>query len=198
MKKLLFLLLIGIGILNSCSKKETGPTTKIENPLNASLASGQIDSIKTYNGGSYEFGNKLYFSKNGSITKLGCKLPYKGNIRVSFWDYATKDLIAAATITITDSTKFNYVTISPIAVTANTRYVLSLNNTSGGLARSYYGGYRKSGAAVVTNIYPFTIGSITYEAPYYQLSSTSTFPITEDPIKDYIGGFSDLQFEYTE
>lgn len=197
MKKLTFLLLICIALLNGC-KKETGPTTKTENPLNASLASGQIDSISTRNNGTFEFGNKLYFSKNGSITKLGCKLPYKGNIRVSFWDYATKDLIAAATITITDSTKFNYVNISPIAVTANTRYVLSLNNTSGGLARSYHLGYRKSGATLVANIYPFTVGSVTYEAPYYQLSSTSTFPILEDPDKKYIGGFSDLQFEYTE
>ncbi len=196
MKKIIYAIpffIIGICAI-SCNKNTQ---TVTENPLNSAITNGKIDSITTRNGGSFEFGNKLYFSKNGSVTKLGCKMPSTGDIQVSFWDAYTGGLLARASVTITDPAQFNYTSISPVSVKANTRYVLSLNNTSGGASIPYYVGNKKSGSGTIEDlIYPFTSGSVTYEQPYYASSPTSVYPSFIDVNKNYIGGFSDLQFEF--
>jgi len=178
-------------------KKESGSTTKTENPMQTTLnAKLVVDSVKTFANGSWEFGQKLYFSKNGNITKLGCKMANNGSFRVSLWDFATANLIAATTVTITDSTKFTYNAVSPIAVTANTRYIISVNNTSGGTYKLYYV-YRKKSNVSNASIYPFTTGSTTYEAHAETSSATSVFP-TVLPDKSFIDGIPDVQFEYEE
>lgn len=132
-----------------------------------------VDSVISASTGSWELGQKLFFSKNGKITKLGCKMANTGNFRVSLWAFATKDLIAATTVTITDSTKFVYNTVSPISVTANTRYVVSVNNTYNGVGWTYYL-YIKKSNTTGASIYPFTTGSVTYEALQEQSSATSS------------------------
>ncbi len=197
MKRLTLCFIICIGLLIGC-KKETGPATKTENPAKATIEAGLVvDSVKAIGGTtSFEFGPKLYFSKNGKVTKLGCKIANTGNFRVSFWDYTTKDLIAATTVNITDSTKFTYNDISPIPVTANTRYVISVNNTSGGVAKKYWL-YIKKSNTTLNDIFPFTTGSVTYEKNLYKFTSTSAFP-TDDDFQYGIDGIADLQFEYTE
>ena len=136
MKKLTFLFIVCIGLLASCAK---GPDTKTENPAKTTISNSLVvDSILAYGTGSYEFGNKFYSSKNGKITQLGCRMPVIGNYRVSLWDFTTTNLITATTISITDTSQFKYNDISAVDITANTRYVVSINNRSAGVAKKYY------------------------------------------------------------
>ena len=200
MKKLFFpVIAICIVLITSSCKKTTtsGPVTKTETPAKATIAAKLVvDTFGVNNNSTFEFGNKLYFSKNGSVTKLGCKMASKGNFRVSFWDYTTQNLIAATTINVTDTTQFIYNSVSPIAVTANTRYVLSINNTISTVKMPYYVFYKYPGSAT---IYPFTTGSVTYENIQSKISATSAFPDMLNPGDQVIfGGVPDMQFEYTE
>ena len=108
MKKTIILLLISAGILAGCTK-ETGPATKTENPAKATISNNLVvDSAFSVPNPSYEFGNKFYISKNGKITKLGCRMPQIGSYRVSLWDFATTNLITATTISVTDTAQFKY------------------------------------------------------------------------------------------
>lgn len=174
----------------SCAKDKT----KIENPMQKVVAEKiVVDSNRLFSNNYWELGEKLYFSRNGKITKLGCMMGNKGNFRVSLWDEATKNLIVATTINVTDSTKFIYNSISPVDVVANTRYVLSVNNTDGGNDKLYYIYTKKTGGT----IFPFTNGSVTYESHHETASATSVFPLPT--ISDtYFAGVPDLQFEYEE
>lgn len=199
MKKTIYIaaLFLIFGIAATSCKKESGPSTKTETPMQATLSTSLVvDSFRIYANNNWEFGQKLFFSKNGKITKLGCKMGNKGNFRVSFWDFATKNLIAATTISVTDTTKFTYNSVSAISVTANTRYVISVNNTSDGVYKLYYVYVKKSNTTNAT-IYPFTTGSVTYESHAETNSANSIFPdIVAD--KYYIDGIPDMQFEYEE
>lgn len=112
-------------------------------------------------------------------------MPNTGNFKVSLWNYSTQELIATTTVNVTDITQFKYNDISPVEITANVRYVISIFLTSG------YAYSKKPGIP----IYPFTIGSITFEDFRTKNSPTSVFP---DNFDNYItlGGVPDFQFEY--
>ena len=145
----------------------------------------------------FEFGNKFYASRNGKITKLGCKMPVPGNYRVSLWNFTTTDLITATTIITTDSTQFQYNDISAVEITANTRYVISFNNTISSVPKRYFLYYKYP--LGLTSIYPFTIGSITFETLQEKASAVSVFPDVVNPSdQTVLGGVPDMQFEYTE
>ena len=189
MKKLLFPAIAIVVTLTifSCGKTTT-PVT--ENPAKETIDSKVVvDSAFILNNGDYEFGNQFYSSRNGMITKLGCKVASKGNFRVSLWDFITQNQIAATTINVTDTTVFIYNSISPITITANTRYVVSLNNGS----LPYYI-YFKTPNYIGPSIYPFTSGSITYIDFREIAAAAPTFPTTVG--SQYIfGGVPDIQFE---
>lgn len=183
-------------VVISC-KKETGTTTFIENPAKKAIdAKLVVDSLVILNYGAFEFGQKIYFSRNGKITQLGCLMASKGTFRVSLWDFATKDLIIATPITVMDTTNFTYVNVTDINVTASTRYVISINNTVGGVSRPYYLAYKKP--INILSIFPFTSNSVTYESNQYKGSTTSTFPDIVDTETNYFGGIADVTFQYEE
>ena len=194
------ILLSGVSILLTlmviaCSKDKTN--TNIETPGKSTIANNTVvDTFYTMQAGSIESGFKFYSLKNGKITKIGCKMPEKGDYRVSLWDYTSKGLISATTISVTDSTQFTYNNVSPIDVTANTRYVISINNTSAGSSKRLFVFFKKPG---INSIYPISTGSITYEALQEVISTTSTFPtdvIAWD--QNYFAGVPDFQIEYDE
>mgnify|MGYP000899660686 FL=1 len=195
MKKITLLFVICIGLLIGC-KKEAGPVTKTENPAKATVDSKiTVDTLQIRNTGNWEFGQKFYVSRNGNITKLGCKLAATGTFKVSLWDYATSSLIITVPITVADTTQFTYSSITSIAVTANTRYVISVNNTSAGINKPYYVYYKKPGLGSIA--YPFTTGSITYETGLYKGAAPA--PVFPDVTgTDGFWGIPDIQFEYTE
>ena len=196
MKKLTLLLIVCIALLAGC-KKESGPTTKTETPAKTTISNALVvDTGRIANNGSFEFGQKFYVSKNGSVTKLGCKMARAGSYRVSLWDFATTNLIAATTVNVTDTLNFFYNSVSGISLTASTRYVISLNNTDGGVNKPYYLYSKKPGTNNVN--YPFTTGSVTYEIGLYSFSTTSVFPTTSGAATDAFWGVPDMQFEYSE
>ncbi|MEZ5025618.1 MAG: DUF4082 domain-containing protein [Chitinophagales bacterium] len=198
MKKITYLLsLMLIITLATISCTKDGTNTTIENPAKATISNNfVVDSFLTIVSGSWEFGNKFYSSKNGKITKLGCKMAEVGNYRVSLWDFSTENLITSTTIAVSDTSQFKYNVISPVDVTTNTRYVISINNTSGGVAKRYYAYLKKFNA---TSIYPFTTGSITYETVQEKNSSISIFPDFVNPgDQKYFAGIPDFQIEYEE
>jgi hypothetical protein len=149
-------------------------------------------------GSFYESGNKILFLKNGTITKLGCCSGNKGTFTVSFWDFETTSLLAATSITVTDTLQYFYKNITPISITANKRYVVSMNNSSGGSAKDYWIYYRKSGPGTIyANIYPFTSGNVTYEDARFKETSSPSFHNSLLSPWSFICQ-ADLQFEYTE
>ena len=197
MKKTIYavILFLTIGIAATSCKKDNLPKTKTENPAKATIeAKLAVDTGQIFNTGSWEFGQKFYASKNGNLTKLGCKMASKGNFRVSLWDFATTNLIVATTINVTETINFVYNNIAATPITANTRYVISINNTDGGINKSYYKYYKKPGLGNIT--YPFSTGSITYETGLYSSSTLSVFPTTAGT--NGFWGIPDMQFEYTE
>lgn len=200
MKKLTFLFIICIGLLIGCGKDKT--TTKTENPVKLALASKvAIDSVNGFEiPGSFEQGNKIYFSKAGTVTKLGCRMYNKGTYTVTLWDFTTKNLIASTTVTVSDSTQFSYNSISPVSIVANTRYVISVNTSSGAGPKGYWLFFKKTSPGVIsTNIYPFTSGSVTYEDFREKATSTTAFPDASSAFgQRFVAGVPDLQFEYTE
>lgn len=197
MKKLCFLFIPVLLLLVFSCKKDEETKTITESPGKVAIQSKLVvDTVGIFNNGSFEFGQKIYFSRNGKITQLGCLMPSKGNFRVSLWDFTSKDLIVATQVTITDTTTFTYADIADISVTASTRYVISINNTSGGTNKPYYKAYKKPISG--SSIYPFTSKSITYESNQYKVSNVSVFPDLVDVLTDYYGGIPDVVFEYEE
>jgi hypothetical protein len=184
-------------VIFSCKKNATS-NLKTETPIQATVESKLVvDTSVAFANSSWEFGNKFYSSRNGNITKLGCKMGSIGNFRVTLWDFTTKNLIAATTISITDSSMFVYNSISPVAITANTRYLVSMNNTSGAVHKNYNLYYSKNAPNV--SRYPFTSGSITFENVQESNSAVSVFPEAVNVFSQpYIIGLADFQFEYSE
>lgn len=199
MKKLIVCSLILLGFLAACKKDKNLATT--ENPTKAAIANpALVDSFVLFPsfGSFYESGNKIYFSRNGTVTKLGCRSGNKGTFTVNFWNFETASLLASANITVSDTLQYVYKNITPITVTANKRYVISMNNNSGGSAKDYWIYYRKSGPGTISpNIYPFTSGSVTYEDVRAKETSTSIFPDFTISPWNFICQ-ADLQFEYSE
>jgi hypothetical protein len=188
-----FIVFVFLFVALSC-KKNDGPKTFTENPAKSAIESKLlIDTIQVYNSGTYEFGQKIYFSRNGKITQLGCFMPSTGIFRVSLWNFNTKDLITAGQVNVTDITKFQYINISEVNVTVGTRYVISINNTQGGLNKPYNNGKKKG----VSVLLPFSSKSITYETTQYKLSPVSVFPDLEGTT-EFLCGIPDVTFVYEE
>jgi hypothetical protein len=200
MKKISLLLLCSVILFAFGCKKdkeEKTATTITENVMESVVNKATVvDSIQTKKTGPIEFGHQFFFSRDGKITALGCRLPTK-NIpyTVNLWDFDNKVLLASATVTPTDSISFSYSAITPVAVSANTKYLVSLNNFSNGEIQSFFLGTKKGGAE---SLYPFTEGSVTFEGVYYIKSDTPQFPVTLNPSQAIIAGISDFIFEYTE
>jgi hypothetical protein len=132
-----------------------------------------------------EFGNKITFTKEGKVTQLGALVVKKGNTKVSFWDSETKSLLASQVVNITDTAKFTYLDISPINVSSNKKYILSITGTSG------YN-YRSKNSINNNSIYPFISGSVIYSE---RLSgSAGLYPNSIINGATDIGGIADLTF----
>ncbi|HPA35441.1 MAG TPA: DUF4082 domain-containing protein [Chitinophagales bacterium] len=199
MKKLFLSLFIVAAFISGCKKDEAKP---FETPVKASSENKTLlDSAVIFPsfGTNYELGSKLYFTKNGTITKLGCRAGNKGTFAVSLWDFETNNLLASTSITVTDSMHFTYKSITPVDVTMNKRYVVSMNLTSGGEAKNYWLLYKKNeaGTNIIFNVFPVTTGNTVIEDSRYAESSTPVFPGTVNSRWMFSAG-ADVQFEYTE
>ncbi|HUM50794.1 MAG TPA: DUF4082 domain-containing protein [Chitinophagales bacterium] len=187
-----------IGMAISCKKDKT-TNVNFENPVQAaSKNTTLLDSTRNYPGFDfYEIGTKIYFSKAGKVTKLGCRSGNTGNFVVSFWDFESSALLAQTTVNVTDKTKYFYSAITPIEIVPNKRYIISLNNNNGGVPADYWICYKREANpdGIDFNIYPFNIGSVTFEAPYGKTSATAVFPSNPLSPWNFLAG-ADVQFEY--
>lgn len=185
--------------MGSCKKDKT--STLSENPVKAAIVNPSLlDSFTLFPsfGSSYEVGLKIHFLKDGTVTKLGCRAGNKGTYSVSLWDYETTNLIASSNITVTDSLQYTYKSITPVSVSLDKHYVISMNTNSGGVAKDYWIFYRKiSQGTISMNIYPFTSGNIIFEEIRSKETNTPTFPTLVSSPWNFIAQ-ADLQFEYNE
>lgn len=204
MKKISLLLLCCIILFtfgckkdNDKKEEETIETTITENVMESVVKNATaVDSIRTMQAGALEFGHQFFLSRDGKITALGCRFPTK-NIpyTINLWDFNSKALLASATVTPADSLSFSYSAITPVAVSANTKYLVSVNNFAGGAVQPFFLGTKKGGGE---SLYPFTEGSVTFEGVYYVKSDKALFPDLPNPSQKIIAGISDFIFEYTE
>lgn len=127
-KSNLLLLLIVMIILVGCAKK----TTSTPKPEITPIKNAESQSVYYYrylnNGYSTSYEHGITFSSNakGKITKVGGKVPKAGNYRITVWDDSSKNIITTTNVDL-DSISYKYVSITPIEVRANKRYVLSIN-----------------------------------------------------------------------
>jgi hypothetical protein len=149
--KLFFLTLIVGTVAVSC-KEEENPivnTNPLENGMEAILSRAAYSAFDE-DGDGYELGFSFSSSKAGKISKLGLKLPQNGTYEVSLWDFDTKAKLDSVNVTNSDSSRFNYASISPRSIVAGKKYVVSVF-TAG---NDYF-------CASAPGLFPFTSGSIT-------------------------------------
>ncbi|HUM50793.1 MAG TPA: DUF4082 domain-containing protein [Chitinophagales bacterium] len=125
------LVIISILILiSACTKKST--PTPAPKPEIKPIQKAESQSVYYYrylNNGyvtSYEHGITFSSNAKGKITKVGGKVPKAGNYRITVWDDSSKNVITT-TYADLDSTSYKYVSITPINIRANKRYVVSIN-----------------------------------------------------------------------
>ncbi|MDX1955182.1 MAG: DUF4082 domain-containing protein [Chitinophagaceae bacterium] len=199
MKKAIILSLALSLIFLSCKKEKTEdpPSGNTETPLKTAVeAKTPADTIYSQANSPANFGFKFYSNTAGTIRKLGCRMPAAGNYTVTLWDFATGASLAQTTVTVTDAGQFAYSAITPVvAISENTRYVISVNNTIGGVGKPYFQLFKKPNTAI--NIYPFTKGRITIEAPLYKGGATPVMP-NQNNASDFpfMRGVADLEIDF--
>ena len=123
----IFLLII---VISACTNNNTPSPTP--NPEIKPIQKAESQSVYYYrylNNGyttSYEHGITFSSNANGKITKVGGKVPKAGNYRITVWDDSSKTVLTT-TFADLDSISYKYVSITPIDVRANKRFVVSIN-----------------------------------------------------------------------
>ncbi|HNF48586.1 MAG TPA: DUF4082 domain-containing protein [Chitinophagales bacterium] len=124
-----FILFLVMTTQLSCKKdKSVTPTqTEVKPIQNTELRTTYYN--RTLNNGyttSYEHGITFSSNAKGKITKVGGKVPKAGNYRITVWNDSSKAVLAT-TYADLDSLSYKYVSITPISVPANKRFVVSIN-----------------------------------------------------------------------
>lgn len=179
--------------LIACKKSDKAiqaPTQ--ETPLQNLVTTKFLDTIQVVNNGKFEEGFSFSTSKNGKITKLGCYMPNNLTYRVTIWDSATQTFTQTA-VKVTDSTKFNYVDITPIYITANRTYYATINNTVGGVRKN---DFRLGKKPNINFNYPIKSGSISMKAYVDNIGcNTTCFPNNMMSYNISLYGVPDFVFE---
>lgn len=117
-------------LISACTKSNTpSPTLNPEIKPIQKAESQVVYYNRLLNNGyttSFEHGITFSSSANGEITKVGGKVPKAGNYRITVWDDSSRAVLTT-TYADLDSINYKYVSIAPIDVRANKRYVVSIN-----------------------------------------------------------------------
>lgn len=117
-------------ITAACSRNNNpSPTPQPEITPVQKTESQAVYYNRTLNSGyttSYEHGITFSSNTNGKITKVGGKVYKSGNYRITVWDDSSKNIILTQYADL-DSLSYKYVSISPIDVRPNKKYVVSIN-----------------------------------------------------------------------
>jgi hypothetical protein len=171
----------------SCNKYEAADTLPERAPMSSTFLGNPNNNVSITGVGPYEYGFKFAVSKNGQITRLGCKMPKTGNYRVTLWDMsvATPGVIAQATVVEPSDSTLSFADIVPVSVVMAKDYFISIWSDNNW--------YRVT-PPTPGFVYPITTGSIIIKG--YQWSSAPStpqkFPLT--PEVTYVAGVPDLEF----
>ncbi|RYF68706.1 MAG: DUF4082 domain-containing protein, partial [Cytophagaceae bacterium] len=121
---------------------------------------------------------------------VGSKMPEPGSYRVIVWDFDTKQVLRQKTIEQTSPDKLTLNGIDALALTANKKYLISVNNQSDGANKKYTFVY-KTGS---TDFMPFTKGNILVYNSCYRNTATPVFPDVVTNVKYELYGYPEFTF----
>lgn len=165
----------------SCKKDSTTNTNAKESAFSSTFNSTNHESWLANR--DFETGFTFKTSKAGKILQLGAMLE-TGSYKISLWDFDSKLKLDSVNVTVIDSTKFSYASITPRSIVANKKYVVSIHTLNGKITFINLG-----------LILPFTIGSITItEGCLSNIPAYGPFP--EQFVRnDEIMGVPDIIFQ---
>lgn len=187
-KELFFGMLLGAACLTSCSKKDT--VKPAENALTTFLSTENTVTSGVRTSGPWELGIVFSSSTAGKLTQVGSKMPEPGTYRIIVWDFDTKQVLRQKTVEQTTPDKLTLDGIESLALTANKKYLISINSQSTGTNRKYGVAYKTGGGDVM----PFTKGSILVYNACYRNTATALFPDTTPNVKSELYGYPEFTF----
>lgn len=179
--------------ITSCSKDEetqiVPPTMTTQNPLDGYLVDtgyNQQTVPNTNDGRSYEFGVSFSPLVNGKLTAIVVKIPdVNPNLRVTIWNKATGGILRTELVNVSSSGVEITKTISPIEVTTDKEYVITMNSND------YY---RRSKTNNSPATYPVTVGDIKITSYALRIGTEQIMPIASTASNWLYSG--DLSFEF--
>jgi hypothetical protein len=192
MKKYFFIAVAALALTTSSCKKDdpvVTPPSPEASPILTAFLVNTPTTLTTTGSGGYEYGTKFSVTKNGKITKLGCKMPQAGTYRVTLWDASVTPAVVLAQSSVTQAAgTLTFNSITAAAVTTGKDYFVSI------WSNGQWYEIRKVGGGNFT--YPITQGSISIKGYSWIGASVA------DPIKfptnnatDYIAGIPDFEFQ---
>jgi hypothetical protein len=189
------LVLLSAFIIVSCSKKTKTPTpTPTPAPVVAPSAStfnasnGYIvDAIMTMPSPPFEAGLTFSATKDGKITKVGCKVPTTGPFRISLWDASNSAApLLTKVVTVNTAGQVTLESITPINISTSKKYIISMGISS---ARYTVG---KDGS---TDLFPITVGNIKFEGAPFDYGNVSSPLFPNQLFNSTVYGFPDFEFQ---
>ena len=188
-KVLIFGLMLGAASLTGCSsKKDTVKPS--ENALTSFIGSENTVTSGVRSSGPWELGVVFSSSVAGKLTQVGSKMPEPGTYRIIVWDFDSKQLLRQKTIEQTAPDKMTLDGVESLALTANKKYVISINSQSGGTNKKYSYAYKTGGG----NFMPFTKGSILVYNACYANTATALFPSAVPGVMSELYGYPEFTF----
>lgn len=186
-RPLLLLALFAAAGLAACSKSDGNPA---ENSITQFLASESTLTTGTRSSGPWELGVVFSASVNGKLTQLGSKMPEPGSYRLIVWDFDSKALLRQKTVEQTSPDQLTLANVDALELTANKKYIVSINSQSGGVNKKYAYAYKTGGGEFM----PFTKGSILVHNACYSGVATPTYPNSTTNVKYELYGLPEFTF----
>lgn len=185
---LLFGFLLGAASLTGCTTKETVKPS--ENAITNFIGAESSITSGTRTSGPWELGVVFSSSVAGKLTQLGRKMPEPGSYRIIVWDFDTKVVLMQKTVEQSTPDKLTLNDVNVLALTANKKYVISINNQSSGVNKKYGFAYKTG----VSDFMPFTKGSILVYNACYRNTATPLFPDVVTNVKYELYGYPEFTF----
>jgi hypothetical protein len=191
-------------ICSTTCKKNGPPVQRVVNPFQQWLANaGDTASVTVHtNDLPIEIGYTFTSTAAGSVVQLGIRLPDTGRTyAVTLWDGVTQASLVQKNIKVT-TMGVNYVDLNAtneaVAIQANHSYVISVLMTPQGLVGAGPAGdnFFDVERTDQKDIFPMTIGPITYQHQYSKPSATAApvFPDNLSVYQNFINGICDIGF----
>ena len=181
-------MLLGVASLSGCATKETVKPT--ENALTTFINAENAITSGSRTSGPWELGVVFSSSVAGKLTQVGSKMPEPGSYRIIVWDFDTKQVLRQKSIEQTAPDKLTLNDVESLALSANKKYVISINSQSGGVNKKYGFAY-KTGSV---DFMPFTKGSILVYNACYRNTATALFPDVTTNVKYELYGYPEFTF----